>query len=63
MAEGNMQRTTERQTQSWESALSGLERVREVHPYPSVRFYARHPKQEPYAVMPHVRICAGGGYE
>ena len=34
-----------------------------LHPYPSVRFYARHPKQEPYAVMPHVRICAGGGYE
>lgn len=35
-------------------------RLRICHPYPEVRFYAKHPRQEPYAVVPHVRICAGG---
>jgi RNA-directed DNA polymerase len=29
-------------------------------PFPSVRFDARPPRSEPYAVVPHVRICAGG---
>ena len=33
-----------------------------LHPYPDARFKLRdHPRQEPYAVVPHVRICAGGG--
>jgi hypothetical protein len=31
-----------------------------LHPYPPVRFDARHPRQEPYAGIPLVRICAGG---
>ena len=31
-----------------------------LHPFPSVRFDAMHPRSEPYAVVPHVRICAGG---
>ena len=31
-----------------------------LHPWPSERFRRRHPRQEPYAVIPHVRICAGG---
>lgn len=30
------------------------------HPYPHTRFYAKHPRQEPYAVTPHVRIRPGG---
>lgn len=42
-----------------------IPRPRVLHPQPCVRFDARfrrlHPSQEPYAVMPHVRICAGGG--
>jgi group II intron reverse transcriptase/maturase len=29
-------------------------------PFPSVRFDAMHPREEPYAGVPHVRICAGG---
>jgi len=33
---------------------------RNVHPWPNVRFRRRYPRQEPYAVMPHVRICTGG---
>jgi RNA-directed DNA polymerase len=31
-----------------------------VHPWPNVRFRRRYPRQEPYAVTPHVRICTGG---
>lgn len=30
------------------------------HPWPNRRFRRQHPRQEPYAVVPHVRICAGG---
>ncbi len=32
-----------------------------LQPFPSVRFDATHPRSEPYAVVPHVRFCAGGG--
>jgi RNA-directed DNA polymerase len=31
-----------------------------LHPWPSVRFAVTHPRWEPYAGKPHVRICAGG---
>lgn len=34
-------------------------RPRLMHPYPAVRFDANHPRQEPHAVVPLVRICAG----
>jgi len=34
--------------------------VRQLHPYPLHRFDVTHPRQEPYAVIPPVRICAGG---
>lgn len=30
------------------------------HPHPNDRFYAKHPKEEPSAVVPHAGICAGG---
>ena len=30
-----------------------------LHPLPRVRFDALHPREEPYAVVPHGRICAG----
>jgi RNA-directed DNA polymerase len=33
-----------------------LPRPRVVHPYPSVRFDAKYSRQEPYEVVPHVRI-------
>jgi group II intron reverse transcriptase/maturase len=38
-----------------------LPKPRVLHPYPSVRFDAIHPREEPHAVMPLVGICAGGG--
>ncbi len=34
--------------------------ARILHPYPNVRFFAKHPRQEPYALAAHVRIRAGG---
>ena len=37
-----------------------LPHIRICHPFPDVRFDATHSRQEPYAVIPHVRICAGG---
>jgi RNA-directed DNA polymerase len=30
------------------------------HPWPNQRFGRHYPRQEPYAVVPHVRVCAGG---
>ena len=37
---------------------------RVLHPYPEERFFASHHlRQEPYAVTPLVRICAGGGQQ
>ena len=32
-----------------------------LHAYPNDRFYAKHPRQEPSAVILHAGICAGGG--
>ena len=30
------------------------------HPWPSARFAVKHPRWEPYALIGHVRNCAGG---
>ena len=30
-----------------------------LHPWPQQRFAVKHPRWEPYAGVPHVRICAG----
>jgi group II intron reverse transcriptase/maturase len=37
-----------------------LPRPRILHPWPNQRFAVKHPRWEPYAGKPHVRICAGG---
>jgi hypothetical protein len=34
--------------------------ARVLHPYPRERFSVKHPRWEPYAGKPHVRICPGG---
>ena len=31
-----------------------------LHPWPQARFAVKHPRWEPYAGIPLVRICAGG---
>jgi RNA-directed DNA polymerase len=37
-----------------------LPQPRILHPWPHQRFAVKHPRWEPYAGVPHVRICAGG---
>ena len=37
-----------------------LPKTHVLHPYPNKRFDARHPRQEPGAVVPLAGICAGG---
>lgn len=37
-----------------------LPKPRILHPWPHQRFVVKHPRWEPYAGIPHVRICAGG---
>ena len=37
-----------------------LPKPRILHPWPNARFAVKHPRWEPYAGKPHVRICAGG---
>lgn len=37
-----------------------IPKPRILHPYPSVRFAAKHPRWEPCALVTHARICAGG---
>jgi RNA-directed DNA polymerase len=55
---GQQDRTT------WERidnlAREFLPKPRVLHPWPNVRFAVKHPRWEPYAGKPHVRICAGG---
>jgi RNA-directed DNA polymerase len=34
-----------------------------LHPWPHARFIVTHPRWEPYAGKPHVRICAGGAQQ
>jgi hypothetical protein len=64
LAEGNTDDPTRSGRRAGSGVPSGLARVREaarvMHPYPEARFDARHPRQEPSAVVPHAGICAGG---
>jgi hypothetical protein len=54
---GNADWQSTRRTQSRVSVSQALERIRQVA---SNRSAVTHPRWEPYAGKPHVRICAGG---
>ena len=41
-------------------AADWLPKARILHPWPNQRFAVKHPRWEPYAGIPPVRICAGG---
>jgi len=60
-----LRRRSERHRMNWERfgriADYWIPKPRILHPYPNDRFYAKHPRQEPYAGKPHVRIRGGGG--
>lgn len=59
-----LRRRSQRRRLTWERFRKyerrWIPRLTMLHPWPNVRFDARHPRQEPYAGNPHVRICAGG---
>jgi group II intron reverse transcriptase/maturase len=59
-----LRRRSQKDRTKWDrmSGLAGefLPMPRVLHPWPSERFAVRHPRWEPYAGKPHVRICAGG---
>ncbi len=44
-------------------ARDWLPKPRILHPWPSVRFARQHPRWEPYALIGHVRFCAGGAQQ
>jgi len=64
-------RTLRRRSQTdgmrWETisrlACDCLPRPNIRHPWPRARFAVTHPRWEPYAGKPHVRICAGGAQQ
>ena len=59
-----LRRRSQQDRTKWERmgglAREFLPRPRVLHPWPSERFAVKHPRWEPYAGKPHVRICAGG---
>ena len=59
-----LRRHSQKDGSTWERiariANDWLPKPRILHPWPQQRFAVRHPRWEPYAGMPHVRICAGG---
>ena len=59
-----LRRRSQKDRMTWERirqlADDFLPKPRILHPWPSQRFAVKHPRWEPYAGIPHVRICAGG---
>jgi RNA-directed DNA polymerase len=47
-------------TRMYRLADDWLPRPSILHPWPNARFAVKHPRWEPYAGIPPVRICAGG---
>jgi RNA-directed DNA polymerase len=61
----SLRRRSQRDKFTWASitrlAHDWLPEPRILHPWPSVRFAVKHPRWEPYAGKPLVRLCAGDG--
>ena len=60
----SLRRRSQRDRTTWERMRKlteeWLPEPRVLHPWPFKRFAVKHPRWEPYAGIPHVRICAGG---
>jgi group II intron reverse transcriptase/maturase len=60
----SLRRRGQKGSLTWERmtklANDWLPKPRILHPWPSVRFAAKHPRWEPDALIGHVRFCAGG---
>ena len=65
---GLWRRALRRRSQKDRTTWAGIQRLaaewiplpRILHPWPSARFAVTHPRREPYALIGHVRFCAGG---
>jgi group II intron reverse transcriptase/maturase len=59
-----LKRRSQRDRMTWERirklADEWLPKPKTLHPWPSERFAVKYPRWEPYAGVPHVRICAEG---
>jgi hypothetical protein len=55
---GNRDKTTWQRTKKL--ADDWLPKPKILHPWPNERFAVKHPRWEPYAGKPPVRICPGG---
>lgn len=59
-----LQRRSQRDGLTWDRmrkiADEWLPKPQILHPWPNERFAVKHPRWEPYAGIPPVRICAGG---
>jgi group II intron reverse transcriptase/maturase len=59
-----LRRRGQKDRTAWERMVSLAEdflpKPQILHPWPDKRFAVKHPRQEPYALIGHVRICAGG---
>ena len=59
----SLQRRSHKDSSTWQRvtrlADDWLPKPRILHPWPQQRFAVRYPRWEPYAGVPHVRICAG----
>jgi RNA-directed DNA polymerase len=59
-----LRRRSQKDVTTWQRitrlANDWLPKAHILHPWPSARFAVRHPRWEPYAGIPLVRICAGG---
>jgi group II intron reverse transcriptase/maturase len=59
-----LRRRSQKDKFTWERitklADDWLPKPRILHPWPSVRFAVKHPRRAPYALIGHVRCCAGG---
>jgi RNA-directed DNA polymerase len=62
-----LRRRSQRDALTWKGigrlADEWLPRPRILHLWPNQRFAVTHPRWEPYAGKPHVRICAGGAQQ
>jgi RNA-directed DNA polymerase len=59
-----LKRRSQKDSSTWQTMMQladdWLPKPRILHPWPIQRFVVKHPRWEPYAGKPHVRICAGG---
>jgi len=60
----SLRRRSQKDGSTWQRvarlADDWLPKPKILHPWPQQRFAVKYPRWEPYAGIPHVRICAGG---